>query len=190
MVPARASLSDNPAMPHADSESMNSPTAIPFDATTFRRTLGMFATGITVITARAADGSLVGLTVNSFNSVSLDPPLVVWSLAAGSALREALEGCEYYAVNVLASDQEAISNSFASRVADRFAGVAWQPGLGGAPLLEGCCAVFEVRNTQRLPGGDHLVFIGQVERCERSERAPLVFFNGRYRNLAEAVRSA
>lgn len=164
---------------------MSSPSALPFDSTTFRRTLGMFATGITVITARAADGSLVGLTINSFNSVSLDPPLVVWSLAAGSALRETLEGCEYYAVNVLASDQEAISNAFASRRADRFAGVTWEPGLGGAPLLAGCCAVFEVCNEQRLPGGDHVMFIGRVERCERGERAPLVFFNGRYRNLVE-----
>lgn len=161
--------------------------ALGFDSTTFRRTLGMFATGITVITAQARDGSLIGLTVNSFNSVSLDPPLIVWSLANSSTVREVLEGCEYYAVNVLAEDQEALSNLFASKAADRFAGVEWEPGLGGAPLLAGCCAAFEVRNTVRYPGGDHVIFIGQVERCDRSEREPLVFFNGRYRSL---MRSA
>lgn len=158
--------------------------ALSFDSTTFRRTLGMFATGITVITAQAKDGSLIGLTVNSFNSVSLNPPLIVWSLANTSTVRSVLETCEYYAVNVLADDQEALSALFASKAADRFAGVDWEPGLGGAPLLAGCSAVFEVRNSQRHPGGDHLVFIGEVERCDRSEREPLVFFNGRYRRLA------
>ncbi|KAF7599328.1 MAG: nitrilotriacetate monooxygenase [Candidatus Dactylopiibacterium carminicum] len=158
--------------------------ALAFDSTTFRRTLGMFATGITVITARASDGSLIGLTVNSFNSVSLDPPLIVWSLGNSSGARAALEQCEYYAVNVLAVDQQALSNLFASKVADRFADVLWEPGLGGAPLLAGCCAVFEVRNRQRIAGGDHQIFIGEVERCERSEREPLLYFNGAYRTLA------
>ncbi len=164
---------------------MTSP-ALAFDSTTFRRTLGMFATGITVITARAADGSLVGLTASSFNSVSLDPPLIVWSLGNNSGVREVLEGCEYYAINVLADDQEALSNLFASKAADRFAGVEWEPGLGGAPVLAGCAAVFECRNRLRYPGGDHLIFIGEVERCDRSEREPLIFFNGRYRKLASS----
>lgn len=158
--------------------------ALAFDSTTFRRTLGMFATGIAVITARASDGSLIGLTVSSFNSVSLNPPLIVWSLTNTSTVREVLESCEYYAVNVLAADQEALSNLFASKVADRFAGVDWEPGLGGAPVLAGCCAVFECRNALRYPGGDHVMFIGEVERCDRSERDPLLFFNGRYRQLA------
>jgi flavin reductase (DIM6/NTAB) family NADH-FMN oxidoreductase RutF len=161
-----------------------STTALAFDSTTFRRTLGMFATGITVVTARAADGSLVGLTVNSFNSVSLDPPLIVWSLTASSSLRSVFESCEYYAVNVLAADQQPLSNRFAGRSADRFAGVEWEEGLGGAPLLVGSCAIFEVRNRQRFPGGDHLVFIGEVARCERSEREPLLYFNGAYRSLS------
>ncbi len=161
-----------------------STAALAFDSTTFRRTLGMFATGITVVTARAADGSLVGLTVNSFNSVSLDPPLIVWSLTASSSLRSVFESCEYYAVNVLAADQQSLSNRFASRSADRFAGVEWEEGLGGAPLLVGSCAIFEVRNRERFPGGDHLVFIGEVARCERSEREPLLYFNGAYRSLS------
>lgn len=163
---------------------MTAPAALSFDATTFRRTLGMFATGIAIVTARNGRGEPIGLTINSFNSVSLAPPLVVWSLANSSALREDLEACEYYAINILAADQEDLSNRFASRNGDRFAGLRWEEGLGGAPLLEGCCAVFEVRNSQRLPGGDHVVFISEVVRCDRSEQAPLVFFNGQYRQLA------
>jgi flavin reductase (DIM6/NTAB) family NADH-FMN oxidoreductase RutF len=161
---------------------MNAP-ALPFDSTTFRRTLGMFATGIAVITARATNGHLVGLTVNSFNSVSLNPPLIVWSLADTSSARATLETCEYYAVNVLSAGQEAVSNLFSSKFADRFSQVAWEPGLGGAPLLADCCAVFEVRNKIHRNEGDHLMFIGEVERCERSESDPLLFFNGKYRTL-------
>lgn len=168
---------------------MNTP-ALAFDSTTFRRTLGMFATGITVITARATDGTLIGLTVNSFNSVSLEPPLIVWSLTNTSAVREALENCEYYAVNILADDQENVSNLFAGKSANRFDKVSWEPGLGGAPVLAGCCAVLEVRNTLRHPGGDHVMFIGQVERCDRSEREPLMFFNGRYRRIASLEHPA
>ncbi|WP_018605442.1 flavin reductase family protein [Uliginosibacterium gangwonense] len=159
--------------------------SLSFDATTFRRTLGMFATGIAVITARARDGKPIGLTISSFNSVSLEPPLIVWSLANNSTLREELENCSHYAINVLAKNQQDISNLFASKAEDRFAKLTWEDGLGGAPVLEGCCAVFEVRNTQRYPGGDHVIFIGEVERCDKAEHEPLVFFGGKYRQLSE-----
>jgi len=158
--------------------------SLSFDATTFRRTLGMFATGIAVVTARTRDGKPIGLTISSFNSVSLEPPLIVWSLANNSALREELENCSHYAINVLAENQQDISNLFASKAEDRFANLTWEDGLGGAPVLEGCCAVFEVRNTQRYPGGDHVIFIGEVERCDKAEHAPLVFFGGKYRQLS------
>lgn len=155
-----------------------------FDTLAFRRTLGMFATGITVLTTRAADGSPVGLTVNSFNAVSLSPPLVVWSLSRHLAQREAFERCEYYAVNVLAADQEALSRRFASKDADRFAGLAWDEGIDGTPLLRNCCAHFEVRNGVRHEGGDHLVFVNEVVRFERFERNPLLYFAGAYRHIA------
>jgi len=163
---------------------MSAQEIIGFDSTTFRRTLGMFATGIAVITACTRDGKPIGLTVSSFNSVSLDPPLIVWSLSNNSTLRSELEECSHYAVNVLSEDKEHISNLFSSRREDRFADLIWEAGLGGAPLLAGCCAVFEVANALRYPGGDHVIFIGEVERCERGEQAPLVFFNGKYRKLA------
>ena len=156
----------------------------PHDAQAFRRALGLFATGITIVTARAADGSPIGLTVNSFNSVSLDPPLVVWSLSSHLGVRAELEACSHYGINVLAPGQEWLSRRFASKLGARFTDLPWSPGATGVPLLEGCCAYFEVRNTIRHPGGDHLVFIGEVERCARSERDPLLYVGGHYRHLA------
>lgn len=156
------------------------------DSRALRNCLGRFATGVTVVTAIDPDGHPIGLTVNSFAAVSLAPPLVLWSLAAGSQYREAFRRASHYCVNVLALEQSDVSNRFATWPVDRFAGLAWQPGQGGAPRLDGCCAWFEVRNTLQHPGGDHLIFVGEVERfAEASERAPLVFHAGRYRRLAE-----
>ena len=154
------------------------------DSRAFRTALGNFATGITVVTARAADGRPIGPTVNSFNSVSLEPPLVLWSLARSLPFAADFENCDHYAINVLAEDQQDLSQRFASRLEDKFAGLAFSEGLGGAPLLDGCCARFECRNTVRHPGGDHVVFISEVERFDRAERAPLVFHAGAYRRLA------
>jgi 3-hydroxy-9,10-secoandrosta-1,3,5(10)-triene-9,17-dione monooxygenase reductase component len=148
-----------------------------------RDSLGMFATGITVVTARAPDGTPVGLTVNSFNSVSLDPPLIVWSLGAQQGNLPVLEACEYYAINVLAEDQQALSQRFASRDVDKFAGLNFRDGLGGAPLLAGCCAWFECRNTTRHDGGDHVLFLSEVVRHDAEPKPPLIYFAGRYRHL-------
>lgn len=149
----------------------------------FRNALGMFATGITVVTTRTASGEAVGLTVNSFNSVSLTPPLVVWSLSDHLPSRPAFEACEYYAINVLAEDQIELSQRFARRDGDRFLGLDFDDGIGGLPLLKGCCARFECRNSVRHDGGDHRVFIGEVLSFARSERAPLIYFGGAYREL-------
>lgn len=156
-----------------------------FDTRAFRNALGSFATGITVVTAIAPDGTPLGLTVSSFNSVSLEPPLVLWSLTANSLCLPAFEQASHFAVNVLAADQEDLSNRFASRADDKYTGLAWSAGLGGAPLLPGTCASFECANLARHPGGDHLIFIGQVERFNHDPaREPLVFQGGRYRRLA------
>lgn len=157
---------------------------IPFDTQAFRRALGMFATGITVMTTRAANGSPVGLTVNSFNAVSLDPPLIVWSLSRHLAQRPAFETCAHYAVNVLAADQEIYSRLFASKSADPFAALQYDEGIDGVPLLRGCCAHFEVRNGVRHEGGDHLLFLSEVFRFERFARDPLLYFGGSYRHIA------
>ena len=155
-----------------------------FDSREYRHALGRFATGITIVSARDASGKPIGLTVNSFNSVSLDPPLIVWSLARHSPHRPAFEGCSHFAVNVLAHDQEWLSRQFAARDIDRFAGVAFRYGAGGAPLIEGCCAWFECRNQAQYPGGDHVVFLGRVERYARREVAPLVYHGGRFHQLS------
>ncbi|MCB1959333.1 MAG: flavin reductase family protein [Rhodocyclaceae bacterium] len=148
-----------------------------------RDNLGMFATGITVVTTRLPDGTPVGLTVNSFNSVSLQPPLIVWSLATHLPSVNAFVDCEHYAINVLAEDQQALSQRFATRDVDKFAGLAVRDGLGGAPLLAGCCAWFECRNTTRHDGGDHLMFVSEVIRHAREPRPPLLYFAGEYRRL-------
>lgn len=150
----------------------------------FRDALGMFATGITVVATRAPDGEPIGLTVNSFNSVSLDPPLIVWSLANTLPSRPVFEACEYYSVNVLAADQMHLSQLFASRSDEKFAGLEFDEGLYGVPLLRGCCARLECRNIIRHAGGDHLMFISEVVRFDREEREPLIYFGGAYRQLA------
>ena len=139
----------------------------------FRNALGMFATGITVVTTRTPSGEPIGLTVNSFNSVSLDPPLIVWSLACDLPSKPLFEACEYYAINVLAEDQADLSQRFASRLGERFVGLEIDEGQQGVPLLKGCCARFVCRNVQRHEGGDHIVFISEVVGFEREERAPL-----------------
>src|SRR5450830_1921396 len=123
----------------------------------------MFATGVTIVTARAADGVLVGLTANSFNSVSLAPPLVLWSLARAAASMGVFATGSHYAINVLAADQKDLAERFASKTVDRWAGVAFTQGVGGAPLLAGAAATFECFNRSRYEEGDHVIFVGEVE---------------------------
>ena len=163
---------------------MNQPYQHLLDQRRLRDALGGFATGITVVTARGADGEPVGVTINSFASVSLEPPLVLWSLGLQSPSLAVFESCTRYAVNVLAADQEELSQRFAQSQGDRFAGIELKVGAGGTAILPGCCAWFECRNEIRYPGGDHLIFVGHVESFQCEEKAPLVFHGGRYRALA------
>jgi flavin reductase (DIM6/NTAB) family NADH-FMN oxidoreductase RutF len=150
----------------------------------FRDALGSFATGVTVLTALAADGGPIGVTISSFNSVSLQPPLILWSLACDSPRLAAFRNASHYAVNVLAADQEWVSDCFANREDNRFNNVRVRKGLADVPLIEGCVAWFECSNEARYPGGDHLIFLGRVQRFARGEVAePLVFHAGRYRQL-------
>lgn len=152
-----------------------------FTAADFRSALGMFATGVTVVTGRGAGGGCFGLTANSFNSVSLAPPLVLWSLARSAGSMPHFERGSHYAINILSADQRALAERFASKTVDRFAGVAWHEGACGAPLLDGAAAVFECFNRSRYEEGDHVIFIGEVERCRVDARAtPLIFHGGRY----------
>ncbi len=147
----------------------------------FRAALGMFATGVTIVTALGADGRPVGLTANSFNSVSLAPPLVLWSLSRYAGSMPAFRTGSHYAINILAADQRALAERFAAKTADRFAGVAWHGGTAGAPVIEGAAAVFECFNRSRYEEGDHVIFVGEVEHCEhRTGAQPLLFHGGRY----------
>lgn len=161
----------------------------PFDPKDFRQALGMFATGVTIVTAHAADGTPVGVTANSFNSVSLQPPLVLWSLARNARSLEAFRSAGHWNVHVLANDQEALSNRFARAGEDKFAGLALEPGLTPAPLLGGCSARFQCRTMFEYEGGDHVIFVGEVLDYDRSDRAPLLYVTGGYA-LATRVAGA
>lgn len=152
-----------------------------FASDEFRAALAMFATGVTIVTARAQDASVVGLTANSFNSVSLDPPLVLWSLARAAASLMAFSKGSHYAINVLAADQKPLAERFALKGADRWSGVEFSEGIGGAPLLHGAAAAFECFNRSRYEEGDHVIFVGEVERCSfRPGASPLLFHGGRF----------
>ena len=150
------------------------------DPRNFRNALGAFTTGVTIVTTRDGDGHDIGLTANSFNSVSLEPPLVLWSLAKSSLSLKAFAESKYFAVHILAADQQSLSDQFAKRGADKFGGLNPARGHGGVPLLEGCTARFECETAFRYDGGDHEIFVGRVITFEHFARPPLVFMGGRY----------
>ncbi len=146
-----------------------------------RDAFGVFPTGVAVVTTCGADGTPVGVTVNSFVSLSLDPPLVAWSLNRASPSRAAFERNSNFAINVLSAEQIHLSRRFGSRTPDKFSGLKFDRGAGGAPLLAGSAAHFECRVTAAYPGGDHVLFVGNVERfAHDSSRVPLMFHAGRY----------
>lgn len=149
-----------------------------------RDALGRFATGVTVVTTRARDGAPIGLTCNSFASVSLDPPLVLWSLRRESPALPAFEAAGRFVVNVLAADQEALCRRFATPMADRFAGIETETCPLGCPVLPGALAVFACRTTQAIDGGDHVVFLGAVREARTRPGEPLVFAQGRLGGFA------
>ena len=159
----------------------------PISSPMLRAALGRFATGVTIITCRDAAGAPVGLTANSFGSISLDPPLVQWSLRQASSRIAAFQAATHFVVNVLAETQVDLSRRFASQEADKFAEGVWSDGFGGSPVLTGCAAVFECRTEARHTVGDHVLFIGRVLRLADLAVAPLLFQGGHYRMLGEVL---
>jgi len=151
-----------------------------FDPRAFRDALGNFGTGVAVITTVDQDGTWAGLTSNSFNSVSLEPPLVLWSLAKTSTNYDSFISADYFSVNILSSNQVELSNRFAQKGGDKFSGLDCDIGLGGVPLLKGCVARFECKKIQQHEGGDHLIFIGEVEQFSQQDQQPLAFLRGKY----------
>jgi len=170
-----ASSSDRPFDP-ANELSSGSSALDPRD---FRNALGAYATGVTVITA-CADGNLVGLTCNSFASVSLNPPLVLWSLVSVSPSLGIFRAASHFAVNVLGLPERDLAAQFATRAEDKFAGVSWTPGLGGAPVLSDTVATFQCRAVDRYYGGDHVIFLGAVEAYAYNDKESLLFSRGRF----------
>ncbi|HSW19691.1 MAG TPA: flavin reductase family protein [Ramlibacter sp.] len=152
-----------------------------FSAREFRAALGTFATGVTIVTTLSAEGRPIGLTASSFNSVSLAPPLVLWSLSQAAASLAAFRAGSHYAINVLAADQMLLAERFAAKGADRWSGVDSLTGASGVPLIAGAAATFECFNRSRYEEGDHVIFIGEVERCaSRPGASPLLFHGGRF----------
>lgn len=158
------------------------------DSLQFRAALGMFATGVTIVTVRGPDGSLVGLTANSFNSVSLEPPLVLFSLGRRAYSLWAFLSTHHFAVNVLAADQTALSDRFARASVEKWSEIDYERWDSGCPILPGCAANFECEIRYTHNGGDHVIFVGEVMRlaCDPA-REPLLFHRGRYGALAPPV---
>lgn len=149
------------------------------DPRAFRQCLGQFATGVTVITTRSG-GQNVGVTANSFSSLSLDPPLVLWSIGRKSRSFEAFRSAGHFAINILAAGQVDISQRFSSTAEDKFDGVGWEPGITGVPILDGVIGYFECRSEMVHDAGDHILLVGRVLRFARFQGDALLFVQGRY----------
>jgi flavin reductase (DIM6/NTAB) family NADH-FMN oxidoreductase RutF len=164
--------------------------ALDLDPRAVRQALGQFATGVAVITAQAVDGRAIGLTMSSFNSVSVDPPLILFSIDRKSFSLNAMIEAKGYAVNILGRDQEHLSDKFAKSLGDKWTAVEHTLGDNAAPLITGALAHFECTPYAHHDGGDHVIFVGRVNRfIANPQNEPLIFFRGTYRNLASNERS-
>jgi 3-hydroxy-9,10-secoandrosta-1,3,5(10)-triene-9,17-dione monooxygenase reductase component len=173
----------------ANTASDPAPAADP-SPTALRQVLGRYATGVTIVTCRGPEGERVGMTANSFSALSLEPPLVLWSLRRASASLGAFRAASHFAINILAESQVELSRQFASPVADKFADGPWSEGTAGVPVLASAAAVIECERSEEHDGGDHVLFIGRV--CQLANTAalsapPLVFHGGRYHMLGEIL---
>lgn len=158
------------------------------DQKSLRSALGHFATGVTIVTTRDAGGQPVGMTASSFNTVSLDPPLVLWSIGRNAYSYPAFSEAEYFAVHVLGAEHQEWSNRFGRSSEEKFSGLELCEGLGDVPLLPECPARFECSVEHRYDGGDHMILVGRVLRMEHvdDEIKPLLFHRGRYTAVAES----
>lgn len=160
---------------------------MPVDPLEFRRALGCFATGVTIVTALDGDGAPRGLTANAFSSLSLDPTLVLVCVDHRSDTFPIIAQASSFAINILGEEQREVSQRFARKGEDKFEGVSYHQGQTGVPLLEGALAVLECGRAQSYEAGDHTIFIGQVQHVEYGQGKPLLFFRGNYANLPETA---
>jgi flavin reductase (DIM6/NTAB) family NADH-FMN oxidoreductase RutF len=145
-----------------------------------KQAVGSFTTGVTVITTCDDEGTRYGLTANSFASVSLEPPLVLFCVDQRAPSLSGFNRSRHFAINVLAASQETLARQFARSASDKFAGVHWRTGIFGAPLLDGCIAHIECKMEHRLPSGDHEIIIGRVHRVQTYPGEPLIFHRSRF----------
>ncbi|MEG0052998.1 MAG: flavin reductase [Comamonas sp.] len=155
-------------------------TAATFDPKDFRRALGMFGTGVTIVTTRAENGEPVGITANSFNSVSLEPPMVLWSLAKNARSLPVFQSAQTWNVHILSNEQEALSNRFARAGEDKFSGLPLDSKQEHAPLLQDCSARFQCKTAFQYDGGDHIIFVGEVTNYDANPTPPLLYVTGGY----------
>lgn len=161
-----------------------------FDPKALRQVYGQFPTGVTVITTRTVDGEPIGMTASSFNTVSIDPPLILWSIDKNAYSLETFKQCDYFAVNILSDQQIALSNRFAGRGEDKFKGLDYTNGAGDCPLLPKALAQLQCKNWQVYEGGDHLIMVGEVIEYQRLDNTrPLVFSQGTYAQASQHVET-
>lgn len=169
------------------SSNQTTPAPGDVDPRALRRVLGRFATGVTIITCQDVAGQPVGLTANSFSALSLEPPLVLWSLRLSSPSLPAFRAAPYFAINILSESQVELSRRFASPAEDRFADGPWSAGSAGAPVLAGAAGVLECERTLEQPAGDHMLFVGRVLGLADAATPPLLFHGGHYHLLGEVL---
>lgn len=187
-APGRPPLAEPPEDPSALGLEVGAVEAPePVTPQRLREALGRFATGVTIITCLDDQGEPVGLTANSFNALSLDPPLVLWSLRRQSVQLAAFQQAGGFVVNVLARPQLDLSRRFASKLEDRFDSGSWSAGVAGAPVLAGCVAVYQCEMVTQQDAGDHVLFIGKVLALSQQALAPLVYQAGHYHGLGETL---
>ena len=155
------------------------------DSRELRDVLGRFATGVAVVTAVGDEGRPVGMTINSFSSVSLDPPLVLWSIGLNAPSRDAFARYPSFAVNIMGVAAKDVTLQFATPAEDKFAGVDWAPGIDGVPVLSAALATLECSVEDRLTSGDHEIIIGRVRRIDQCDGAPLLFHRGKFASLGD-----
>ena len=158
-----------------------------FDQQEFRKTLGQFATGVTIVTTRDTQGDPIGITCSSFNSLSMDPPMILWSLAKSAYSLPAFKQARHFNVHVLSSDQDQISNNFSKKGSDKFKNIKYQNGLSDTPVLQDYAALFECETAHHYDGGDHVIIVGKVVAFQRNRKNPLLFHGGNYAGIDSLI---
>lgn len=163
------------------------PVVEKFDPATLRNVLGQFATGVTVITTLGDEAAPVGLAANSFASVSLEPPLILWSLALTAPSLGAFRTHPSFAINILCEQSKDLAMNFSRSSDTKFTDIAWRPGLDGVPVLDAAAAVMECTVEQRIPAGDHEIYIGHVCRLASADKSPLLFHRGQFSQIGTSI---